>query len=110
MVYISRLAVDIATNNLTQGSITLSTDTITQNLGGGGFDAGGADNIGGDYEIIGNKVISKINGYYAEAVPNENYSFNYFDLTSTRQDPPVIKNNQERIVVYFFYKAHFIGA
>ena len=110
LVYISRLAVDIATNDLTQGSITLSTDTITQNLGGGGFDAGGADNIGGDYEIIGNKVISKINGYYAEAVPNENYSFNYFDLTSTRQDAPVIKNNQERIVVYFFYKAHFIGA
>ena len=111
MVYISQIQVYTATNDLTQGSITLSISSIIQNLGGGGFGAGGADNIGGDYEIIGNKIISKINGDYAEAVPNENYSFNYFDLTSTRQDAPFInKNNQEIINVYFVYKAYFKGA
>ena len=111
LVYNSRIQVYTATNDLTQGSITLSTSSIIQNLGGGGFDAGGADNIGGDYEIIGNKIISKINGDYAEAVPNENYSFNYFDLTSTRQDAPFInENNQEIINVYFVYNAYFKGA
>ena len=112
LVYKSLIQVDTVTNDKTQGSITISSlKGITQNLVGGGIDAGGADTPGGDYEIIGNKIISKINGYYAEAVPNENYSFNKFDLTYTRQEDPFInKNNQEIIDVYFYYKAYFVGA